>query len=260
VNCDDLARALANSPLAGWGCATDRGYLRLLTPFRYPDGGLIELFVDDREGRIVVTDFGEAYRFLETNGIDPERSASRKQLIDFATRLGAAANIDGALEIPVSNVVEVFPAALRLAQVITRVGDHVLLAKGAFGNTFSDTVEEYLRSSLPGAEIRRGQTVQGRAALHRVDIVVRTNRGMGAVEGLSSTTATGANAQTAYTIQKFADIAALGPGAPTRFAVLDNSGEVWIESLRRQLEQFAYVVDWEHRDEVLQVLGGSETA
>jgi hypothetical protein len=257
VNCDDLAQALRESPLEGWACAFERGHLRLLTPFRYPDGGLIELYVDDREGSLVVTDFGEAYRFLETNGIDPERSASRKQLIDLATRLGAAANVEGALEITVASPVEVFPAAMRLAQVITRVGDHVLFAKGAVGNTFSDTLEDFLRSALPSAEVRRGQVVQGRAAVHRVDIVVRSARGIGAIEGLSAITTTGANAQTAYTIQKFADIAALGSAAPDRFAVLDNSGEVWADSLRRQLEQFAYVVDWEHRDELVQALGRS---
>lgn len=255
MNCADLARAVSESPLVGWHCTSDRGFLRLDTPFRYPDGGIIELFVEERDGRFVVSDFGEAYRFLETNGIDPERSATRRQLIEMALRLGAAANVEGALEIAVADQQRVFPAALQLAQVITRVGDLVLLAKGAVGSTFSDTLEEFLKSSLVGVEVQRGQAIHGRAAVHRVDIVARTMRGVSAIEGLSAITTTGANAQTAYTIQKFADIAALGADAPTRFAVLDNTGEVWTEPLRRQLEQFSVVVDWEHRDELIQALG-----
>lgn len=255
MNCADLARVIGAHPLAGWSCAVERDLLRLHSPMRYPDGGLIELFVEGGVAGFRVTDLGEAFRFLETSGIDPERSATRRQLIEMATRLGGAQLRDGEIMIEVDTPQGVFPAAQRLAQVITRVGDLVLFAKGTVGNSFSDAVEEFLRSVTVGIEFRRGELVRGRHAEHRVDLVARSFHGVSVIEGLSAVTLAGANAQTAYTIQKFADIAALGETAPSRFAVLDDSAEVWTESFRKQLEQFSTVVDWERRDILAEALG-----
>jgi hypothetical protein len=153
---------------------------------------------------------------------------------------------------------QLLTAAVRLGQIVTRVADLSLGAKGVFGSTFSDALEEYLRSTTRGVEVLRAGVLRGRAASHQFDIVVRSPRGISAVEGLSSVTGTGANAQTAYAIQKFADLAALGTSSPRRFAVLDDSAEVWTDSLRRQLEQFAYVIDWERRDRLLHELVGTQ--
>lgn len=260
MNCEELARAISDSPLASWSCSADQHFLRLRSPFRYPDGGIIELFVQERGNQLVVTDFGEAYRFLETSGVEPERSVARRDLIELALRLGAARNVEGALEILVDRPTDVLTAVLRLAQVVTRVGDLTLSVKGAFGNTFADYLVEFLKSSVPAAEITAGQTVRGLNGTHRVDIVAKTRQGVSAIEALSSLTPNGANAQTAYTIQKFADIAALGAGAPQRYAVLDDTSDVWSESLRRQLEQFSTVYEWERRDRLVEALRGNGAA
>lgn len=254
MNCAQLLDVVRHAPMSGWACNADGEFLRLETPFRYPDGGAVELFVESRVGSFLVTDYGEAFRFLETSGLDPLRSPTRQRLIDIATKLANARIDEGAIEIEVRSAVDVFPALLRLGQVVSRVADLSLFAKGTFANTFSDSLEEYLRTSTRHVEIKRGAIIRGSATTHQIDILAKSAKGFTAIEGLSAVTATGANAQTAFTIQKFADIAAIGPGAPERFAVLDDSSEVWTEALRKQLARFADVLDWEQRDHLVGAL------
>lgn len=250
MNCDNLRRILAEDPLRGWTCRLESDFLRLETPLRYPDGGVIELFVEEQLGGFVVTDFGEAFRFLQTYGIDPLRSSTRKQSIHAAARLAGAVLDGDVLEIRVSDLADIIPASVRLGQVITRVSDLSSTATGAFGTTLTDALEDFVRAKVIGAEVRRGEVVHGRAATHRIDLLVRTPRAVSAIEALSAGSMTGANAQTAYTIQKFVDLSALGPGSPHRYAVLDDSADVWTDSLRRQLANVSDVIDWERRDKL----------
>lgn len=250
MNCSRFVDMVRSASLSSWGCSEDGAFLRIETPFRYPDGGTVELFLEQRGPNLLVTDYGEAFRFLEAGGIDPARSPARQKAIDLATKLSNARLDEGALEIVVHESSELLAAVVRLGQAVTRVADLSLLAKGTFVSTFSDVVEEFLKAATHGIEIQRGAVVRGSATSHQVDILARSQQGVSVVESLSAITPTGANSQTAFTIQKFADISALGAGAPGRFAILDNSAEVWSDSLRKQLARFADVVDWEQRDEL----------
>ncbi|MCC6241754.1 MAG: DUF1828 domain-containing protein [Gemmatimonadaceae bacterium] len=254
MNCSDLTELARATPLAGFRCSQDGDFLRLETPFRYPDGGTIELFVEEFNGVLRVSDYGEAFRFLEKGGLEPLRSPGRRRAIEFAVKLAGAQLDDGVLEISLRDGVDLMPAIVRLGQAMTRVADLSLLVKGTLVNRFSDAVEDYLKTHTTGLEIRRGAEVRGNATSHQVDIFTRSTKGIAVVESLSAITPTGANAQTAFTIQKFADISAIGPGAPSRYTVLDDSSEVWSDSLRKQLTQFSDVIDWERRGDLASAL------
>lgn len=258
MNCAQLAAAVKSAPLNGWACRVDGDFLRLETPLKFPDGGTVELYVEVRGSTFVASDFGEAFRFLESAGIDPLRSVTRGRMIDLAAQLGSASIDDGVIEIVSTSPEAVMSSLVRLGQVVTRVADLSLYSKGALGNTFSDELEDYLRIRTRGVEIRRLELVEGASETHRVDIVTRSgDRGVSAIEGLSALTASGANSQTAFTIKKFADIQAIGPGAPQRFAVLDNSSDVWTPPLRQQIARFADVIEWEKRDVLPVAIGGN---
>jgi hypothetical protein len=248
MNCHELAQVLLHDPFGGWRCRESNGFLRLESPMRYVDGGLIEVFVLPQIDGYLITDFGEGYRFLENYGIDPQRGASRTRSIAFAADLGGASIGERGIEISVGAPGDILPGAIRLAQILTRIGDVVLQTSGVTGTTFTDELEDFVKEAVAAAEVRRGGNVRGAATNWTVDLLVRTARGLSALEGLSATTGNGANAQTAFTIQKFLDIAAIGPGAPKRFTVLDTTGDVWTESLRRQLANVSEVIDWERRD------------
>lgn len=254
MNCAQLENVFREAPLAGWSCTASGDYLSLQTPLRYPDGGVIEVFVETYGTDVVVTDFGEAARFLETHGIDPNRGATRRRLIELAISLGGATSSEGAVEIHVAKPSEIFEAALRLAQIITRIGDLVLSVRSGLGTTFSEEVEEFLRAALPSGEFRRNVTVWGKAAEHQIDLeLIVPGQGLTLVEALSASTLGGATAQMTYTVAKFADIWHLGHQAPARVALLDDSVDVWTQPIRAQLQNFGAVYDWGERDELIRL-------
>ena len=230
------------------------GFLRIRTPLRYSDGGLVELYVEARSSRLIITDFGESFRFLRTYGLDPLRSAVRRNIVDLALELGGATVDQDALEIAVENAEDLVGALLRLGQVVTRVSDLALSARGALTATFPDTVEEFIRSGAPDVEVKRNEFIDGNATVHSFDLVTRSPRGTRILAALSAISASGAGAQTAFTIRKFADIAALGASAPKRITIVDDSADVWSDSLRRELSNYSDVIDWERRDELLSQL------
>lgn len=255
MNCSDLVEAVRRSPLAGWRCRADGDFVRVETPLRYPDGGTVELYIEDRAGALIVSDFGEAFRFLESAGLDPLRSPAREKMIDLAARLGNAAIDEGAIEIRGVKPPEILASLVKLGQVVTRVADLALQARGAMATTFADDLEDYLRTTTKGVEVRRRVVLEGASDRHEIDIVTKSAaHGQSAIESLSAPTANGANSQTAFTIKKFADIAALGRNAPNRFVVLDDSADVWTLSLRQQLARFADVIDWERRDRLVEAI------
>lgn len=247
MTCDDLFDAIRDQPLNGWSCDVGGDFLRLLTPMRYADGGPIELFVEAGDDHFTVTDFGEAFRFLETYGLDPMRSPTRERLIKLAADLGGARIDEGTIEIVAADPSRILEAAIRLAQVVTRVSDLSLDLRSVSGSTFTNVVGEYLFAELESAEIIPRGTLEGRAATHQFDFVVHSLKGVSAIEAMAASTIAGANHQIAFAIKKFADLSAL-EGAPRRIAVIDDSAGVWTESFREQLGRFANVVDWERRD------------
>jgi hypothetical protein len=261
MNCAELAERVARSGLSGWKCAPGETFLRLQTPFRYSDGGWIEVFVETYANDLIVTDFGEAARFLEGHGIDPSRGATRRRLIELAIELGGATSTDGAIEIHVGNPDKLFEAALRLAQIMTRVGDLSLGARGALGATFPEELEEFLREKIPASHVERNAPVQGKITQHRVDLLVSvSDTHPAAIEALAATSANSARSQLAFTIQKFVDIRRRGLEAPTLVAVVDDSAEVWTRELRGQLENVSRVLDWEEREDLVQLIVEPERA
>lgn len=56
--------------------------VRLRTPFLYPDGGVIDVFVLQRDGRLEVTDFGEALGWLRMQSVGGQLSPKQRRMIE----------------------------------------------------------------------------------------------------------------------------------------------------------------------------------
>src|SRR4030081_2258385 len=60
-------------------CALVNGYTRVRTPFLYPDGDVIDVFVSEEDGVFTVTDLGETLRWLKMQSISGVRRSPRQQ-------------------------------------------------------------------------------------------------------------------------------------------------------------------------------------
>ena len=60
IHCEDIARRVGQL----FVCTTVNEYLRIRTPYLYPDGDVIDLFIKWDERHFTVTDLGETLRWL----------------------------------------------------------------------------------------------------------------------------------------------------------------------------------------------------
>lgn len=63
-------------------CSQVNGFTRVRTPFLYPDGDVIDLFVQEQNGSVTITDLGETMRWLRSQTISPRRSPKQTKLIE----------------------------------------------------------------------------------------------------------------------------------------------------------------------------------
>ena len=63
-------------------CSPVNGYTRIRTPYLYPDGDIIDLFLKQAGDSSTVTDLGETLRWLRMQSIAQRRSPRQNQLIE----------------------------------------------------------------------------------------------------------------------------------------------------------------------------------
>jgi hypothetical protein len=110
-----------------FSCYEQENYLVIETPFLYPDGDPIELFINTRKRFIEVTDMGETLRFLMSYGFDITGSQKRRKVFhDILASMGAK-YFKGAISIRAESNNNLSEAIFSLSQVII----HTLARYGA---------------------------------------------------------------------------------------------------------------------------------
>ena len=83
MSSSELCTSIGKSLPALFECspAAQEG-VRVRTPLLYPDGGVVDVFVLERNGRYIVTDFGDALGWLRMQSVSVRRSQKQQLLID----------------------------------------------------------------------------------------------------------------------------------------------------------------------------------
>ena len=124
MNAETLCAALqqAMPPLFVCSPAPEEG-VRVRTPMLYPDGGVVDVFVLERNGRYIVTDFGDALGWLGLQSSSRQRSTKQNALIhDVCQTLRIQQFRD---QLMLSDVAgdALGEAVVRVAQAAVRVAD-----------------------------------------------------------------------------------------------------------------------------------------
>jgi hypothetical protein len=101
-----------------------RGELtRVRTPFSYPDGGVVDLFVKQNDGSFTLTDLGESLGWLRMQSRSMQRSAKQQHLVQDVCLTQGVELFKGQLTLRVSERAELPRAIVRLGQAVVRVAD-----------------------------------------------------------------------------------------------------------------------------------------
>ena len=63
-------------------CSQVNEYTRIRTPFLYPDGDVIDVFLKEKGEVITLTDLGESLRWLKMQTLSPRRSPKQRKLVE----------------------------------------------------------------------------------------------------------------------------------------------------------------------------------
>ena len=146
MNVGTLCTALQQAvpPLFVCSPAPQEG-VRVRTPMLYPDGGVVDVFVLERNDGYVVTDFGDALGWLGLQSVSQRRSSGQNALVqDVCQTLRIELFRDQLMLRDVSRGA-LGESVLRIAQAAVRVSDLWFTLRSQAVQSTADEVDEWLR-------------------------------------------------------------------------------------------------------------------
>lgn len=87
--CEQIAASMG----ALFECSQINRYTRIRTPFLYPDGDVIDLYWDEQDGNITITDLGGSLGWLSMQTASPKRLPNKDGSFKIYVRIMALSNI-----------------------------------------------------------------------------------------------------------------------------------------------------------------------
>lgn len=249
--CDDLARDLGEL----FVCSRIDGFTRIRTPFLYPDGDVIDLFVQDHDGALTITDLGETLRWLRSQSLSPRRSARQTRLIEDVCLNHGLEFFRGMLLARVKPGDSVAPTALRVAQGALRVADLWFTMRTRTVESVTDEVEQFLDER--DIRFERSQAIVGRSGrTWRPDFHTRTPARSSLVYVLSTGSRAAAKGVSEHVLAGWYDLSHLrvGPEALRFVSLFDDTLDVWTEHDFKLVADLSTVARWSQPDEFAELL------
>lgn len=255
MNAEELCTKLraAGPPLFECSPAPREG-IRVRTPFLYPDGGVIDVFVLERQDRVEVTDFGEALGWLRMQSPGGQLSPKQKRLIeDVCLTLGVEL-FRGQLVRRV-NGGEISEAVLQVAQSALRAADLWFTMRTRAVETVADEVSDWLTEKAIPFERRVAHP--GRSGrVWTVDYQTRLPQRTSLVFLLATGSRAAARRVTEHVVAGLYDLSHLKTVQPqlSFVSLFDDTEDVWQEEDFRLVQDLSSVARWSRPDEFEAVL------
>lgn len=152
MDCSFLAGDVAKLPLVIQCDQTKTGALRIATPFQYPNGEHIDLFIESEPSllkEIRLSDHGHTIAYLVDAGVKPWSTKRRNALVDEICRSldVIRAGDQFLVRVPDGATNKIPDAIARLAQACIRTCDIIFTARSSTATAFKENFEEFLVDS-----------------------------------------------------------------------------------------------------------------
>lgn len=146
MNDNELCVAIGRSLPTLFTCtpAPQEG-VRVRTPMLYPDGDVVDVFVLERDGTYIVTDFGDALGWLGLQSVSRRRSRRQEVLLQDVCQTLRIELAQDQLVLRQVLSDELAGSILRVAQAAVRVSDLWFTLRSQALQTTADEVDEWLR-------------------------------------------------------------------------------------------------------------------
>lgn len=231
------------------------GVVRVRTPFLYPDGGVVDVFVLSHQKRYTVTDFGEALGWLRTQSLRGRLSSRQQRLVEDVCLTLGVEFFKGQLVLRCDNEEALASLVVRLGQAVVRVSDLWFTLRTRAVETVSEEVTDWFQEKRIPFDRRVKHT--GRSGrVWTVDFQARTVERTSLVFLLSTGSRAAARRITEHVVAGWHDLNHLKLAQPhvCFVSLFDDTEDVWREEDFRLLENLSEIVRWSRPDEFEQVL------
>lgn len=251
VGCQEIKQAIEASMPKIFKCSENGKFLELSTPFLYPDGDVVNIFIKTEEKRIVITDAGETFRNLLMYNITTQLTKTRENILNDVLEVYKVNNVQGELWLEVKDTEQIAMGLMRLGQTITRLMDLTYTVRHIPKTNFNNKVSEFLIKNQIECE-RDYRIVGGSGEEHKIDFLVKTNRRKKLIKTLSSKDASSANALVSKTFRSWYDISRVDNSQ--KLTLLDDENDFWKDEWKAQLTYFSKVINFSDKDGIIEFL------
>lgn len=252
---DDPCSVLSQQLGELFQCSANGDLVRVRTPYLYPDGDYIDLFVGSANGTTTISDLGETARWLRMQTISPRRSPKQRQMIEDICLTHGVEFFKGALLARYRNGESFAACFMRVAQASLRVADLWFTFRTRAFESISDEVADVLREREINFD--RGETLIGRSGRsYTIDFHTRTPQRSALVSVLSTGSRPATRRIVEHTFATWSDLNQLkiGPEAVRFLSLFDDSVDVWAAEDFRLVEEVSIVTRWSAPEEFVAAL------
>lgn len=229
-----------------------RGELtRVRTPFWYPDGGVVDVFVKEHDGSFTLTDLGESLGWLRMQSLATKRSPKQQRLVEDICMTHGVELFKGQLQSRCSDPAELPAAVVRLGQAVVRVTDLWFTTRTRSVESMSDELADLLQER--GVAYERGVKLRGRSGRDwTIDFRTRTPARSALVSVLTSGSRAAARRVSEHVVAAWHDLQPLRLGVTqlSFVSLIDDSSDVWSEEDFKLVESVSEVCRWSQPDEL----------
>jgi hypothetical protein len=237
-------------------CSVNGDYVRVRTPFLYPDGDFIDLFLKSaNQGGTTVSDLGETVRWLNSNTLSAKRSPKQAGLISDISQTHGVEFFRGMLKARSSEPTALADAVTRVSQAALRISDLIFTSRLRSVESVTDEVADFLQELyLP---FERNKKLIGRSGKSwRIDFQVSAPQKSSLISVLSSGSRSAAQQITKSVVATWYDLSQYkaSPEPLTFISLVDDSADVWSEEDFNLVESISDVARWSVPETLSQLL------
>jgi hypothetical protein len=224
--------------------------VRVRTPFWYPDGDVIDVFVREEGGTFTVTDLGEALGWLRLQSISDRRSPKQERLLqDIGLTLGVEL-FRGQIMLRCNSPAELAAAVHRVGQAALRISDLWFTTRTRTVESMTDEVADLLTErEIP---FERSVRLPGRSGREWiVDFQTRTANKSALVFVLATGSRAAARQLSEHVVAGWHDLSLLrvAPQGPRFVSRIDDTSDVWSDADFRLVESISEIERWSQSSE-----------
>lgn len=246
--CDEIIGTYLDTLRGDFKCIKGDEFIRIITPYLYPDNDLIEVFVQEKSpDSFIVTDLGETLRHLHSQGFDVFSTSKRKFLYETITSRSNLKAMKGEL-IRETTPDKLGEAIFDVISTSKALGDLIYTSIAYEPAVFVHEVEQYLKENDIHYE-KNIPIIGATGKKYRIHLRV-LNHQESLMEILSPKSRSGIKQKVDGAFRIWYDI----DKEARKFSVLNDVDFEWKAPDIRILNEVSEVILWSKKEKILDLL------